>query len=79
MFFMYFLLIFKIFSPFFTTGNPVISDEQDISDNSGTGLGLYIIRNIIESHGGTISVAEPSEGYNTCFLIKLPSKKLDND
>ncbi len=38
---------------------------------SGTGLGLYITRQVVEQHGGTISVqSEPGRG--TCFLVRLP-------
>lgn len=42
---------------------------------SGTGLGLYIARQIIEHHGGTIDLASaPGEGAT--FTIRLP---MDND
>jgi PAS domain S-box-containing protein len=38
---------------------------------SGTGLGLYITRQIIEQHGGSIDV-ESSAGEYTMFRIRLP-------
>ncbi len=38
---------------------------------SGTGLGLYITRQIIEQHGGEISVSSEPAGTTT-FSIKLP-------
>lgn len=49
----------KIFDPFFTT-------KPD-----GTGLGLAIARNIIEDHGGTISVRS-NAGEGACFIVSLP-------
>lgn len=48
----------KIFAPFFTT-------RED-----GTGLGLAIVRQIVESHGGDITLTSTGEG--ACFTITLP-------
>lgn len=50
----------KIFDPFFTT--------KDVG--KGSGLGLYIVHDIIESHGGDITV-ESSPGAGTTFIIWL--------
>jgi two-component system, NtrC family, sensor kinase len=49
----------RIFDPFFST------------KGEGTGLGLAITRQIVEAHGGSISV-EPREGGGTSFRILLP-------
>jgi len=38
---------------------------------SGLGLGLYVVREIVVQHGGTITV-ESMEGENTTFTIDLP-------
>ena len=44
---------------------------------SGTGIGLYVTRKIIQKHGGNISVkSEPGKG--TRFDIVLPRKTLDD-
>jgi len=51
----------RVLEPFFSTKDP---DE-------GAGLGLAITRNIIETHGGRISVASPVGGETT-FTINLP-------
>lgn len=48
----------NIFDPFFTT------------KDKGTGLGLPITRQIIQSHGGSI-VCEPVYPHGTCFRIRL--------
>lgn len=50
----------KIFEPFFTTG-----------DNGNFGLGLTIVRDIVVSHGGGISI-ESVLGNGTTFHIYLP-------
>jgi signal transduction histidine kinase len=52
----------EIFNPFFTTK----------PEGEGTGLGLYICRNIIREHGGEIIVEPPAEGGAT-FTVRLPA------
>ena len=51
----------RIFDPFFTTRPP----------GEGTGLGLYLSRQIIEAHGGTLRVGT-SESGGAEFAIELP-------
>jgi PAS domain S-box-containing protein len=53
----------KLFEPFFRANN-----AENIQ---GTGLGLTIVKQAIELHGGTIRV-ESAEGKGTCFTIELP-------
>jgi two-component system, NtrC family, sensor kinase len=50
----------RIFEPFFTTK----------SKGEGTGLGLGIVRQILEKHGGRIDVE--SVPGRTCFTVYLP-------
>jgi len=54
----------KVFDPFFTT--------KDFG--KGTGLGLTVVKGIIEEHGGTI-VVESVVGKGTAFWIRLPLDK----
>jgi len=51
----------KIFDPFFTT--------KDVGH--GSGLGLYIVHDIIEQHGGSMRV-DSQPGNGTTFIIWLP-------
>ena len=37
----------------------------------GTGIGLYVARSVVESHGGQIHV-ESTVGHGTCFEVALP-------
>ncbi|MFA5349460.1 MAG: HAMP domain-containing sensor histidine kinase [Candidatus Paceibacterota bacterium] len=55
----------RVFSKFFRGSNVVKMDTD------GTGLGLFITKNIIEAHGGEISF-KSKEGEGTTFLIVLP-------
>ena len=51
----------QIFEPFYTTKKT----------GTGTGLGLFITKKLVESFSGTISV-ESSEGEGTCFSLTFP-------
>ena len=42
---------------------------------TGTGMGLYISRKIIEFHNGIISAQSKGHGKGTTFVIELPRKK----
>jgi signal transduction histidine kinase len=51
----------RLFSPFFTT------------KESGTGLGLSVVRKIVEAHGGMIEV-ETALHEGTAFTVTLPRR-----
>jgi two-component system phosphate regulon sensor histidine kinase PhoR len=50
------------------------SGNKSLRGGGGTGLGLYIVRQIVEAHGGEVTVAS-IEGLGTSMVIKLPVKK----
>jgi len=43
---------------------------------SGTGMGLYVVKNIIKAHGGNIRVNTSEKGEGTSFRIRLPLVRL---
>ena len=55
----------KIFERFYRVGN------EDTRRTKGTGLGLYIVNQIVLAHKGTIEV-ENNRPQGTIFTISLP-------
>ncbi len=62
----------KVFDAFFTTSTPTGPNAKDNDDILGSGLGLKIIRDIINGYNGTIEVIKPIKGYSTSFKITVP-------
>ena len=58
----------KLFEKYKQTGN------KSFRGGGGTGLGLYIVKQIVEAHGGEVSVAS-IEGVGTSMVLKLPVKR----
>lgn len=69
----------KIFDPFFTTTSAAGRSASDAEATTGLGLGLKIVRDIIESYGGEIFVTSPPEGFKTTIRIEIPENKDDNE
>jgi len=55
----------KLFTPYFTT---------KASSSKGSGLGLYVIMDFVEMHGGSIR-CESEYGKGTTFIVRLPIEK----
>lgn len=60
----------KLFTKFFR------ADNSSTRQVSGTGLGLFITKHLIEAHGGEIRV-ESEEGRGTIFSFTLPQTDVD--
>jgi len=59
----------RIFSKFFRSANVVKMETE------GTGLGLFIVKNVIENHGGKITlVSEEGKGTEVIFTLPLDKK-----
>ncbi len=55
----------KIFEKFYRVGDPLVHNTK------GSGLGLSLVRHIVQAHGGEVAVeSEPGQGSK--FIITLP-------
>ncbi len=48
------------------------ADNQTSKRHSGLGLGLAIVRHIVEAHNGTVKVHSDGEGYGATFFVNIP-------
>lgn len=51
------------------------SKTKSLRGGGGTGLGLYIVKQVVEAHGGEVSVAS-IEGVGTSMVLRLPVKRV---
>lgn len=65
----------RVFNAFFSTSTPASFDAPNEEQLIGTGLGLKIVKDIIISYKGNISVVLSPNGYSTNFKITIPKNK----
>lgn len=58
----------KIFQKYKQSGN------KSFRGGGGTGLGLYIVKQVVEAHGGSVHVAS-IEGVGTSMMFRIPMRR----
>ncbi len=54
------------------------SDSSTTRAHGGLGLGLSIVRHLIELHGGTVTAESPGAGHGATFTVRLPLAEANN-
>ncbi|MFT5157756.1 MAG: signal transduction histidine kinase [Bacteroidia bacterium] len=52
-------------------------EDEEVRDTKGTGLGLYIVKQTIEKHGGKVEISNNSP-HGSIFTVSLPIKKMSS-
>ncbi|MGC4014455.1 MAG: ATP-binding protein [Luteolibacter sp.] len=61
-------VIDRVWDPLFTTTSGSFNPM-----GSGMGLGLSLVKNVIDNLKGKINIVDPPPGFTTCFEVSLPS------
>ncbi|MEQ9362401.1 MAG: ATP-binding protein, partial [Rhodospirillales bacterium] len=62
----------RIFEPFSQRGN-----QEYVASRRGTGLGLALVKSLVELHGGRVSL-ESATGVGTTVCVHLPKTRVVN-
>jgi len=65
----------EVFNAFFTTSSASGPTSSDLETMTGTGLGLKIAKDIIESYAGEIYVANPADDFVTTLRVEIPKNR----
>jgi signal transduction histidine kinase len=56
----------RIFEPYYRLKRDARGEK------GGSGIGLAVVRGLVEKHGGRVTVSDPSTGHGTRFSLELP-------
>lgn len=68
-----------IFNAFFTTTSAANHSGNDAESLVGTGLGLKIVKDIVEFYGGDVFVTNSPEFFNTTIRIEIPKNQKEDE
>lgn len=68
-----------IFNAFFTTTSAANHSGNDAESLVGTGLGLKIVKDIVEFYGGDVYVTTSPEPFNTTIRIEIPKNQIEDE
>ncbi len=55
------------------------ADSSTTRRHGGLGLGLSIVKHLVELHGGSVRVKSPGEGLGSSFIVALPIAAIRSD
>jgi CheY-like chemotaxis protein len=55
------------------------ADSSTMREHGGLGLGLSVVRHLVELHGGTVHVESEGRGRGATFAFELPLARLANE
>ena len=68
-----------IFNAFYTTTSAANHSGSDSESLVGTGLGLKIVKDIVEFYGGQILIVTPPTDFNTTIRIEIPKNNNEDE
>jgi signal transduction histidine kinase len=63
----------RVFEPFWQV------DTTLTRTDTGLGLGLAIVRSLVDAHGGTVTAESAGLGQDSCFTVSLPRREQARD